>query len=95
MCSPLFRLLLIAVVSIVACFADENAALSSKDDLLTLQTNLAALPQWLRDYIAWHAEQRQNHLNDNSTKFLTVACHNPGFCGGIGMTKFTLNTQQA
>jgi len=43
----------------------------------------AAIPQWARDYIAWHSIQRKYHLNDPSTRFLTVACHNPGFCGGI------------
>lgn len=48
-----------------------------------LEKNLPAMPQWLRDYISWHSVQRKYHLNDSSTKFLTVACHNPGVCGGI------------
>lgn len=48
-----------------------------------LEKNLAAIPQWLRDYISWHSTQRKYYLDDPSTKFLTVACHNPGFCGGI------------
>lgn len=49
-----------------------------------LNKHRAELPQWLREYIDWHKLQRKYHLNDPSTKFLTVACHIHGFCGGIG-----------
>jgi hypothetical protein len=40
-------------------------------------------PEWLRNYIIWHSEQRRNKMDDPSTKFLTVACHRNFPCGGV------------
>ena len=37
----------------------------------------------LDDYVKWHQVQRRFNLNKPETKFLTVACHQNRFCGGI------------
>lgn len=46
--------------------------------------NLDLAPDWVREYAEWHADQRKHHMADPSTKFLIMACHRNGFCGGVG-----------
>lgn len=44
---------------------------------------LRTVPEWIRNYAAWHKEQRLHHLHDPETKFLTVTCHKDYGCGGL------------
>ena len=48
-----------------------------------VQAALRIVPEWIRNYLAWHKEQRLHHLNDPDTKFLTVTCHKGYSCGGL------------
>jgi len=42
------------------------------------------LPEWLSSYRRWHYRQRRYHMNDHSTKFLTLACHSDNnIVGGL------------
>jgi len=40
-------------------------------------------PPWVKTYFSWHAEQREDFLDDNSTKFLILICHRDHHCGGV------------
>ena len=48
-----------------------------------VQRSLRVVPEWVRNYVQWHKEQRLNYLNDPNTKFLTVTCHKDFSCGGL------------
>lgn len=50
---------------------------------ISIKEKLSVIPQWLREYIEWHQEQRLYHMNDPSTKFITLACHRDYPCGGV------------
>ena len=47
------------------------------------QIHLRHVPKWVSSYVTWHQEQLRYHLNDPSTKFLTVAGHKQHACGGL------------
>merc|ERR1711971_1034173 len=40
------------------------------------------IPDWLKEYVAWHSEQRKK-IDDPSTKFLTVTCYKNHKCAGV------------
>lgn len=44
---------------------------------------MEGIPGWVKEYMAWHSEQRKNNLNDPSTKFLTVVCFLNENCRGV------------
>lgn len=48
-----------------------------------VQESLSVVPQWLKEYLEWHREQRLHHMDDPNTKFLTLACHRDFPCGGV------------
>lgn len=50
---------------------------------ISVQNSLRLVPEWVRSYAVWHQEQLRYHLNDPSTKFLTVTCHKDYACGGL------------
>jgi len=48
-----------------------------------VQSSLNIVPDWIKNYVEWHKDQRLNHLHDPDTKFLTVTCHRNYACGGL------------
>ena len=48
-----------------------------------VQNFLRLAPEWVSSYAAWHQEQLCYHLNDPSTKFLTVTFHKDHACGEL------------
>lgn len=46
-----------------------------------VQSSLAALPRWLKDYFAWHRGQTMNA--GAKTKYLALTCLNRDKCGGF------------
>jgi len=45
-----------------------------------VKESMNRLPQWLREYFVWHAEQRRNPTEN--TRYLVSVCLNGGRCGG-------------
>lgn len=40
-------------------------------------------PKWVKDYLDWHEEKKNNGFKDKSLKFLILTCHRDMPCGGL------------
>jgi len=60
-----------------------EARINEAEVSAAVEKSLSVIPEWLKEYLEWHREQRLNHMNDPSTKFLTLACNREFPCGGV------------